>query len=233
MSSAALDPMCSSALPLAQATPTRAKPLVDNRHDIRCCTLSPRHGSFTVDSASWFEELKRDPIHACSNMPLSVLLTGCTWHAASQSCTPLVLSHPLFGQVHAGVLSRDYRPLLHLCQRLIKMKLRYDRGMIEISLGLAFIFKLLAANDEEDAPSISPDTSWYSCVACAWQSLTTVGYGGVSTASWSTNIVCSTGVLLSLIFDAMGIGVFYQRMRHASPIRRKTALPSRIVKPPL
>mmetsp|Transcript_43995 Transcript_43995/g.142808 ORF Transcript_43995/g.142808 Transcript_43995/m.142808 type:complete len:136 (-) Transcript_43995:320-727(-) len=61
---------------LYTATPTRAKPLVDNRHDIRCCTLSPRHGSFTVDSASWFEELKRDPFHACSNMPLSVLLTG-------------------------------------------------------------------------------------------------------------------------------------------------------------
>ena len=67
---------------------------------------------------------------------------------------------------------------------------------------------------EED--SIAPDASWRSCVQCAWQSITTVGYGGISPqGSWS-NVVRMVTVVLALVIDALGIGIIFQRLSMAS-----------------
>ena len=63
---------------------------------------------------------------------------------------------------------------------------------------------------KSDASSLSPDVSWGSCLACAWQTVTTVGYGGASTLGGWSNFIAAVVVLLSLVYDAIGIGVIYQ-----------------------
>jgi len=71
----------------------------------------------------------------------------------------------------------------------------------------------MIAQAEED--SIVPDSSFATCMKCAWQSLTTVGYGVVSPRGFWANLVTSIGVVLSLVYDAIGIGVIYQNLTNA------------------
>jgi hypothetical protein len=81
---------------------------------------------------------------------------------------------------------------------------------------LALIFFIFAYADEPGEPSIVPSASWTNCVQCAWQSLTTVGYGSVSPVGFWSSLFCATATVLSLVFDAVGIGVFYQKLSHAA-----------------
>ena len=43
--------------------PKPQRPLVDRKTNIRWATLAPRFGEFSVDSANWFDELKRSPFY--------------------------------------------------------------------------------------------------------------------------------------------------------------------------
>ena len=77
-----------------------------------------------------------------------------------------------------------------------------------------------------NAASLTPDVSWASCVACAWQTVTTVGYGGASTAGVWANAVGALAVVLSLMFDAIGIGLIYQKVSSPSRKSRRCILHS-------
>ncbi|KAL3903510.1 MAG: hypothetical protein SGPRY_011646 [Prymnesium sp.] len=80
-------------------------------------------------------------------------------------------------------------------------------------LVLALLFFIIAHWEEN---SLYPDASWWSCVQCSWQTLTTVGYGSVSTTGYAASIIGAIAVVASLCFDAAGIGIFYTRFSNAS-----------------
>ena len=151
-------------------TPSRA--CTPGRMCIPC--KQKRHGEFTVDSNRWWNEVWREPFHACVNLPLSVLLLG------------YVLFYAIFITFTA---------------------------LLFYLIGLA------------ETDSIIPDSSWRSCMYCSWQSLTTVGYGVVSTNGTWSSVVGATAVILSVTFDAIGVGVFYQKFSNASR-KAKTILHS-------
>jgi hypothetical protein len=56
--------------------PWAVAPLIDSVGKYSMSWLAPRAGEFSVDSANWWQELKREPFHTCINLPLSVLLLG-------------------------------------------------------------------------------------------------------------------------------------------------------------
>ena len=51
--------------------------------------------------------------------------------------------------------------------------------------------------------SLAPDSSWWSCLQCSWQSLTTVGYGTIATTGYAASLIGAVAVILSMIFDAV------------------------------
>ena len=86
----------------------------------------------------------------------------------------------------------------------------------------AFLFWLIALGDDN---ALTPDSTWRSCVLCAWQSVTTVGYGGIATNSVAANVVGAIAVVTCLIFDAVGIGVVYEHISSAAT-KKKSILHS-------
>ena len=147
------------------------KPLVDNGDGTKWTTLAPRRGEFSVDSADWWQELRRDPFHSCSNLPVIVLL------------------------------------LVYL--------LIYYLGIMLLAVVL---YAIAQALDDPDQPHaiVYPDGSFGSCVQAAWESLTTVGYGSAYPNSFWSSAVTATMTVVSLVYDAVGIGIFYQRLSNAS-----------------
>lgn len=155
--------------------PGGVKPLVDADDSVRWWTLAPRYGEYTVDSASWFQELRREPFHAIVELPWTFMLLAYMGMYAAF----MVVTASLFFAIGTG-----------------------------------------------DAAALTPDVSWGSCLACAWQTVTTVGYGGASTVSAAANAVGAFAVIFSLIFDAIGIGVLYQKVSSASKKSRSSLLHS-------
>ena len=138
---------------------------------------------------------------------------------------------PRFGQFSVDSVSmwKEFRDdPFHSCANmpLLVLLTGYLFCYLVFTLFTALLFFLIALGDDEDSPSLSPDASWKSCVQCAWQSVTTVGYGGIATEGFWASGVCATAVVLSLVFDAIGIGVFYQRLSNAS-IKARSIVHSR------
>lgn len=147
------------------------RPLIDHGHKVKMSTLAPRHGEFTVDSASLWSEFQKEPFYALVALPTPVLL------------------------------------LLYLMAYSVFI------------FTTAFLFWLIALGDPN---TLLPDSSWQSCCLCAWQSVTTVGYGAVTTNSAAANVVGAVAVVLCLVFDAVGIGVFYQHI--SNPADKKASI---------
>jgi len=76
-------------------------------------------------------------------------------------------------------------------------------------MGVAVLLYLIGLVETN---SIDPDASWDSCVSCAWQTVTTVGYGGIATTGGWSSFAGSSAVIISLVFDAVGIGIIYQKV---------------------
>ena len=80
---------------------------------------------------------------------------------------------------------------------------------------LALLFYLIALGE---TASLSPDSSFATCMQVSWQSLTTVGYGGAAPTGFWSNAVCAIAVVVSLSADGA-------RARNLRPCHRPTHTP--------
>jgi hypothetical protein len=82
-------------------------------------------------------------------------------------------------------------------------------------LFFGLLFYGIASIPDHMDDGFAPDNTFWTCLQCAWQSVTTVGYGTASPVGPVANVACALAVVISVVLDSVGIGVFFQRMTHA------------------
>jgi len=80
--------------------------------------------------------------------------------------------------------------------------------MIMFFTALFYLVGNLARHHDDVGEGFLPDNSFWTCFQCAWQSVTTVGYGTTSPDGILTNIVAAVAVIVSVVVDAVGIGMW-------------------------
>lgn len=98
-------------------------------------------------------------------------------------------------------------------QSLIVLVALFCVTYVSMIISFSVIFWIIGQTTES---AFLPDITFGTCAQCAWQSLTTVGYGTTTPHNFLANLFAAAAVIVSIIMDAVIVGVLYQRLSRAS-----------------